>query len=107
MFYRLLKWITEKCDSCFIETGQFNTTSHFAIYYRNDTKPLDTRAVKYKNAEHPDLPRFDHKTKQNPQTTTTSAFFPPYFWGFFLFFQSSYYIAHLYALASSILSVSK
>lgn len=75
MFYRLLKWITEKCDSCFIQTGQFNTTSHFAIYYRNDTKPLDTRAVKYKNAEHPDLSRFGHKTKHKTSLPNPEGFF--------------------------------
>lgn len=63
MFYRLLKLITDRCEDCFIQSEQFNTTLHFAIYYRNYTKPPDTRAGKYKNAERPDFSGFVDKTK--------------------------------------------
>lgn len=79
-FCRLLKWITDRCEGCFIQSGQFNTTLHFAIYYRNDTKPPDTRVGKYKNAEHPDSSGFVDKTKppKPPQFLSSFLLFFPF-----------------------------
>lgn len=50
---------------------QFNTTSHFAICYRNDTEPLDTRV---NNTEHPELPRLDHKPNHISLLPTSEGF---------------------------------